>query len=75
MVPPARKARPRFEFNRAWILRAIIVALAVALIALIVKVAGMAFGDVRSRTVRGERAVDAPPASARDGTMEPASPR
>jgi len=74
-VPPARKVRPRFELNRAWILRAIVVALAIALIALIVKVAGMAFGDVRSRTVRGERAVEALPAAAREGAMEPAGPR
>lgn len=72
----ADKSQPRFEFNRTWILRAILVAIAIALIALIVKVAGMAVGDGRARTDRVERAVESrPPAAAPEGSTAPAAAR
>jgi hypothetical protein len=73
-VSRADKPQPRFEINRTWILRAILVAIAIALIALIVKVAGMAVSDGRARTDRVERAVDSRPAAAERSTA-PATAR
>ena len=71
--PPSRgrsrgTAPRRFEIERVWLWRALLVALAIGLVLLIAKVSMMAFDGVGKRLDRHDPGAAPPPAKAREVT-------